>query len=81
MSKYSALEEYFKKQVEIELTLAEIEKILGSKLPESAFKDRTWWGNTSHPTRTQAHSWINAGWKVKSVVLGKSVTFVRDSSE
>lgn len=26
MSKYSALEEYFKKQVEIELTLAEIEK-------------------------------------------------------
>lgn len=79
MSKYSALEDFLKQKVKVDLSYSEIESIIGSPLPDSAYTDRTWWGNTLHPTRTQAHSWLNAGWKVHSVNLGKSVTFVRNS--
>jgi len=77
MSKYSGLEEYLKHKVEIILTYAEIEKIIGDKLPPSAYTDRTWWGNTTNPSRTHAQSWLNSGWKIKSVELGNKITLIR----
>ena len=72
--KYHKLEEYFrksKKQTEV-LTYKEIEKILGFRLPESAYTYRAWWANGGH---AQANSWLNAGWEVEEVKLGISITF------
>ncbi|WP_339309738.1 hypothetical protein NZ043_27320 [Paenibacillus sp. FSL k6-2145] len=79
MNKYDPLNEYLCSKVTLTLTYADIEYIIGSKLPESAFKDRTWWGNTTNATRVQAHSWLKAGWKVEKVNLGENITFIRSS--
>lgn len=80
MSKFDPLEEFLKSKVEITLTLDEIEKILGDELPPSAKTDQTYWGNSTHESRTQARAWLNAGWKVKSKQLPLSITFVRNQS-
>ncbi|MGP0583690.1 DUF7662 domain-containing protein [Paenibacillus timonensis] len=77
MNKYDPLEEFLKKKATIYLTFAEIEAIIGDKLPETAPTDRTWWGNTMHPSRTQAQAWLNAGWKVHHFEKEKGVTFIR----
>lgn len=79
MSKYESLEEFLKYKVQITLTYAEIEEIIGSELPPSASTDRTWWANTEHISRVQAHAWLNAGWKIHHVDLGKSVIFIRSA--
>jgi len=74
--KYYKLEEYLRnsiKQIEV-LTYDEIEKILGFKLPPSAYTYRAWWANGGH---TQASSWLNAAWKVYLVKVSESVTFRR----
>ncbi|HFL3236791.1 TPA: hypothetical protein ACG3KH_004230, partial [Clostridioides difficile] len=78
MNKFDPLEEYLKSKVEITLTLEEIEEILGSELPPSAKNDPTYWGNSTHESRTQARAWLKAGWKVKSKQLPESITFVRN---
>ncbi|SPY16110.1 Uncharacterised protein [Paenibacillus polymyxa] len=75
MGKYDGLEKYLE-NVQIKLSYAEIENIIGSEFPPSASTDRTWWRNTMNPTRKQAHAWLNAGWKVLKVDLGNNVTFV-----
>lgn len=77
MSKYDKLYDYLKRELEVSFSYSELEQIIGTSLPPSAFTDRTWWGNTFNPTRSQAHSWLNAGWKVHKVDLGKSITFIR----
>ncbi|MEK3882452.1 hypothetical protein [Paenibacillus sp. PL2-23] len=78
MSKYDRLNDYLKNQIEIKLSYSELQQVIGYPLPPSAHTDRTWWGNTMNPTRTQAHAWLTAGWKVKGVDLGKSVIFIRN---
>lgn len=77
-NKYGLLTEYLaNSQNQIEsLTLKEIEGIIETQLPESAYIHRAWWSNTGH---THAETWTNAGWKVDSVKLGESVTFNREN--
>lgn len=80
MRKYSALSEYLLKQNSISLSFdfQQIEHIIGSLLPSSAYIHRAWWANSlSHP---QAKSWLNAGWKVhdvnfnkKNVIFGRTI--------
>ena len=75
-SKYDGLGQYLsgsQEQVET-LSYDEIEQILGDKLPQSAYKLRQWWENTNE-RHSQANSWLNAGWKVSSVELERSITF------
>jgi predicted nucleic acid-binding protein len=74
--KYSPLEHFLRRSrmMTVTLSYAQIEKILESRLPPSAHKHKPWWANGGH---SQANSWLNAGWKVDSVSLGKSVTFKR----
>jgi hypothetical protein len=62
----------------ITLSFENIEMILGFKLPDSAYKHAAWWSNNIS-THTQAHSWINAGYKTQSVQLGNQVTFKRET--
>lgn len=78
MSKYKELENYLtnsKKEVEL-LKFNNIEKIINTKLPRSAYEHREWWSNSDK--KTQSKSWLNAGWKVRSVELGKYVTFIKE---
>ena len=55
--KYLPLEEWFRKQQatakQIELTFDQVEAILGTPLPASATKLRTWWTNVE--PRIQSH--------------------------
>jgi hypothetical protein len=73
-NKYQKLEEYLRnssKQTE-NLTYEDIERIIGTKLPSSAYKYRAWWSNSG---QSHARTWSNASWKVSSVSIGESVTF------
>ncbi|MDR6776273.1 hypothetical protein UY456_23110 [Paenibacillus polymyxa] len=76
MSKYDPLENYLK-GITVTLSYTEIEQILGSELPPTAYERDQWWANNTN-NHTQARSWLNAGWKVRTVDLGKSVTFIRN---
>ena len=78
VGKYYLLEKYLERQSapEITLTFPEIERIIGEQLPASAYKYPAWWANGGH---IQADAWLNAGWKVGELKLGKSVVFVKDN--
>jgi len=77
MSKYYGIEEYLRKsQKQIEtLNYNEIERILEFSLPASAHKHRVWWSNDRSGGHPHANAWLNAGRKVSSVELGKTITF------
>jgi len=70
-SKYIKLKEYLKNYT-VAISYNDIEKIIGEKLPQSAYVHRAWWSNTGHE---HAKTWTEAGWKVEEVEIGKSVTF------
>jgi hypothetical protein len=67
--KYTALHEFLTQQEdkEIEMTLQQIESILGFPLPSSATKHRAWWANDIH--HSHAKSWLLANWEVEKVSL------------
>lgn len=48
-----------------------IERLIGDMLPESAYTHRAWWGNEKNKGRSQAKSWMEAGWKVDTVNFSK----------
>ena len=84
-SKYEALENYLKTRPAsvsaVTIPFDELNKILGSSLPESAYTHRPWWGNQKMTTnRPQAKAWMSAGFEVETVNQSKSngsVRFVR----
>lgn len=58
---------------------AEIERILGFRLPESARRFQAWWANQEHGPRPHARAWLAAGWRTRGIDLRNGrVTFVRD---
>ena len=67
--KYGPLKEYLlglpKSKTDVTLRFAEIEEIIGAKLPKSAFEYPAWWANQSH--NVQAPAWTNAGFVVDAV--------------
>lgn len=56
---------------------AELERLIGRKLPASAWKYPAWWSNNpSNNSMTKV--WLNAGWRTGEVdVPGRSVVFRR----
>ena len=55
-------------------SFADIEKVLGFPLPDSARQYQAWWSNQS---RSQSLGWQSAGWKATALDLnGEKVTFV-----
>jgi hypothetical protein len=68
--KYDGLQSHLKFRAaftsNIRLTFARIDGLIGSNLPMSAYRDQTWWSNS-----TNAHSkaWLDAGWEVQEVSL------------
>jgi hypothetical protein len=59
------------------MSFTEIERILGFKLPKSAYEHEAWWSNnaTGH---SHARAWMKFGWRTQSIDLaGRKVTFQR----
>lgn len=79
MSKYEALPQFLAglKGPAHRLSFREVERILGFKLPESAYEYEAWWSNNGSG-HSHARAWIEAGWRTEAVDLtGKEVTFRR----
>jgi hypothetical protein len=63
------------------MSFKEIERILGFKLPKSAYQHEAWWSNnaTGH---SHARAWMKFGWRTESVDLAeRKVTFQRSISQ
>ena len=76
MPKYQPLRDYLCGSTEntLQMTVAQIESLIGAELPDSAWEHREWWANDR--THVQARAWLDAGWYVfaKDLDLG-TVTF------
>jgi hypothetical protein len=78
MSKYTALRARLRQDEgqQLELTFAEIERLVGG-LPPTALTTRQWWGN-NRSGHTQAAAWLDAGRQVIDVDFdNQRVTFSR----
>ena len=67
---------------QITLTFAEIEAILGRRLPASAYRGGSWWANVTNPLNmgSQTMAWHEAGWRTTHVYHDQRVvTFIRQS--
>ena len=75
---YTSFLKYLKDQHvnEVDCSFEQIEKILGFKLPRSAYKHAAWWSNSpSHPLMAQI---LEVGWESKYLDLRrKNITFYR----
>lgn len=81
-SKYYPLYVYLRQSEpnEVTLTLAEIQDLLGTPLPPSAWTQRAWWSNRSQG-QVQAAAWMEAEFRVVHVDPAiPQVTFKRKST-
>jgi hypothetical protein len=79
MSKYEPLPQFLSSNrgTSHRMTFHEIERVLGFKLPKSAYEHEAWWSNnaTGH---SHARAWLKFGWRTEAVDLaGRKVTFQR----
>jgi hypothetical protein len=75
VGKYSPLENYLRdlpaSQKEVALSFEQIEDILKSKLPASAYEDQRWWLREKEGNHINKRAWANAGWKVERVDVNR----------
>ncbi len=85
MTKYWKLTRYLNAQPtetkRHRMSFAEIERVIGFRLPASASRHRAWW-SSSTASHSQARAWSEAGWKVETVDLSERVVIFagQDSS-
>ena len=60
----------------VTMTFADIEKVIGAKLPKNSSGQRAWWSN--NPTNARiTHAWLGAGRRVSNVdIMGRKASFV-----
>ena len=79
MSKYDNLGTHLIRQqlAEVPMTFAEIEKVIGTKLPPKAQHHRAWWSNNpSNNVMTKV--WLKAGYETSQVdIEGRKLVFKR----
>ena len=83
MLKYEPLEIYLRKsgRESVPMTFGEVERIIGAKLPRSAFEHSQWWENdSSHSRHSQARAWLRAGYKTKGVDMASRKLVFRKST-
>jgi hypothetical protein len=83
--KYMPLETYLHNlpasQGEVTLGFEQIERILASDLPASAYEDQRWWQHETEGNHRNPRAWFNAGWRVESLdVNARWVKLVRAGS-
>lgn len=82
MSKYQLLATHLHQsgQDSIAMTFAKIERIVGTKLPPSAFKYRAWWSN--NPMNSViTRAWLDAGYKTENVDMSRRKLIFKKSSQ
>lgn len=80
MSKYRPLTAFLKDKTahQLSLTFAEVEKVLGFKLPLSAYEHPAWWANDTGQSHAQAKAWLSAGYATEQVNRkAKKLVFTR----
>lgn len=78
MSKYKPLIDFLKniKNDNYKFSFVDIEKIIGQKLPNSAYRHDAWWANDL--THVQMKDMIQSGWKISNIDLkNRQVEFTR----
>jgi hypothetical protein len=72
MGKYRPLTEFLRKQPgdRVPMTFAEVERVLGFKLPRSAREHRAWWSNNPNNS-VITKAWLDAGFQSARVDLQK----------
>jgi hypothetical protein len=68
VAKYDPLREFLQRQSKsrVPMTFREIERIIGAKLPPTAWRERPWWSNS--PTNSvMTKAWLAAGFKSEQV--------------
>jgi hypothetical protein len=79
MSKYGPLNGFLNTQTasELPMTFREVEQIIGSKLPPSAYRHRPWWANEA-ASHVHAKAWLSADYQTEQVdMAGKKLVFKR----
>lgn len=79
MSKYEPLPQFLGSvgSTAHRMTFSEIERVLGFKLPKSAYEHEAWWSNNAMG-HSHARAWLKFGWRTEAVDLaGRKVTFQR----
>jgi hypothetical protein len=79
MSKYEPLPQFLssKKGASHRLGFEQIERVLGFKLPRSAYRHEAWWSNNL-AGHSHARAWLSAGWRTQDLDLSaRKVTFRR----
>lgn len=80
MGKYDPLEGHLRRQTapELEMTFAEIERLVGAMLPASSARPQ-WWTNERGPRRThvQCEAWLRAGYEAFLIAGKDRVRFRR----
>jgi hypothetical protein len=79
-NRYSRLHDLLSATDEVEITLsfAKLESVLGVPLPDSARKYPAWWANQT-PSSSQSGAWTSAGWHAHPNLKAQSVTFQKDA--
>ena len=69
--KYTPLEKYLHNlpasQSAVTLQFEQIEEILHTQLPASAYEDQRWWEHATEGNHVNKRAWANAGWKIASL--------------
>ena len=81
MGKYSALGDYLGAQTrsEVPMTFAQIERVIGAKLPKS-HRYRAWWSNNAFNS-VVTKTWLEAGYRTERVdMAGRKLVFRRVDS-
>mgnify|MGYP003383513813 CR=1 FL=1 len=79
MSKYASLTKPLssRAQPRVPMRFADLEAVLGFRLPASARSHRPWWANSDHG-HVQARGWLDAGYQSEQVDLeSEKLVFVR----
>ena len=83
MSKYEPLPQFLKSRNtgSVRMKFAEVEKVLGFKLPKSAYEYEAWWSNND-VGHSHARAWLSVGWRTEDVDLAqRQITFKRAMTE
>ena len=82
MGKYEPLTEFLKKQPgsEVRMSFAQIERVIGCKLPPVAQRHRAWWSNSS-TNNVMTQAWLDAGFRSEQVDMESGrLVFRRDKT-
>jgi hypothetical protein len=71
MGRYDKLKHFLKsaKFTDVDMTFADIEKVLGRALPPSAYRHRAWWSNNPD-NNVMTKAWLEAGYQTADVDMG-----------